>query len=91
MPTNSVRIQAEKLCAKFSKASCQILTSFRCAQIPVRNSVEFGVALDAHKLVRIQAEKMSAKSVSMFANLRLVSDAQKFSNDSCGKIVHNFQ
>ena len=31
--TNSVRVQEEKLCTNFSKASCRILTSFRCAQV----------------------------------------------------------
>ena len=62
-----------------------------CPQISVRNSVEFGVALDAHKFSEDSCGKIVQISVRNSVELGVALDAHKFSKDSCGKIVYKFQ
>ena len=86
MRANSVRIHAQKLFTNFSKDSCPILICFTCAQIQkgcmwengrwisVRIYVEFWLALNAHKFIKVSGWKLSTGSFRFYIKLWLALD-----------------
>ena len=61
-----------------------------CLHISLRNSVEFWLALDAHKFSKDSCGKIVQISVRNSVELGVALDAHKFSKDSCGKLCTNF-
>ena len=62
-----------------------------CLHISLRNSVEFWLALDAHKFSKDSCGKIVQISVRNSVELGVALDAHKFSKDSFKEIVYKFQ